>query len=100
MPLVPVEGSQHQAKGPHHLVCSRCVWATQAELESLAGCDPLAGCEGEWSLVRIRNDITALLIEGDIANSIVWLEDDIRFDVVGPAETFSADEAIEVANQV
>ena len=73
---------------------------TQAELESLAGCDPSQGCEGEWSLVTIRSGVTALLIEGPVANSVIWLEDGVRFDVVGPAETFSAEEVLEVANRV
>lgn len=74
----------------------------QAELESLATCPPDdSGCVSEgWSLVEIRDGVTALLIEGDVSNGVVWLEDELRFNVVGPSETFSSEDVIAVANAV
>jgi hypothetical protein len=71
---------------------------TQAELEALAKCDPAAGCQGAWSLVTVQQATTALLIAGPTATSIVWLDGDTRFDVVGPTETFSSESAMAVAD--
>jgi hypothetical protein len=73
---------------------------TQGELEALAECSPVSDCEGIWSLVTLGDGTTALQIEGPIANSVVWLEGQVEFDVLGPSATFSAAYAIEVANTV
>jgi hypothetical protein len=72
---------------------------TQKELEYLAAsCDPATGCQGSWSLVSLADEITALLIQGPVATSIVFLTPDVRIDIVGPAETLSGDEVTQIAN--
>jgi hypothetical protein len=73
---------------------------TQTELESLASCDPATGCEGSWTMVPLPRGIRGLLIEGPVATSVIWLETDRRFDVVGPSETFDRSFATEVASNV
>ena len=73
---------------------------SKAELRSWAECDPAAGCEGTWTLVTVGEGIEGILIEGPIATSVVWLVNDVRFDVVGPADTFVGKEALNVANLV
>lgn len=40
------------------------------------------------------------MIEGQVATSVVWLSGDLRYDVVGPAETFGSEAALEVAAEV
>jgi hypothetical protein len=73
---------------------------TQTELESLASCDPATGCEGSWTMVRLPRGIRGLLIEGPVATSVIWLETDRRFDVLGPSETFDGSVATDVASNV
>jgi hypothetical protein len=74
---------------------------SQSQLEKEAtGCDHSSGCEGEWSVTHIRNGVTALLISGPTATSVTWLDDGVRYDVLGPAQTFSPDDAVAEANDV
>jgi hypothetical protein len=73
---------------------------SQEELESLTSCDPAAGCEGSWTIVGLPRGIRGLLIEGPVATSVVWLERDRRFDVIGPSETFDSSFATQVASDV
>jgi hypothetical protein len=73
---------------------------TQGELESLASCEPATGCEGSWTVVPLPRGIRGLLIEGPVATSVIWLEADRRFDVIGPSETFGGSFATEVASNV
>jgi len=73
---------------------------SEEELRSWAGCDPAAGCEGSWTLVPFRGSDEAILIEGPLATSVVWLSGDLRYDVVGPAQTFGGTAALEVAADV
>jgi len=73
---------------------------SQKELESWLDCDPAEGCQGSWSLAILPRGIRAVLIQGPVATSVVWLDGDSRFDVIGPAETFSADSATDVAEKV
>jgi hypothetical protein len=69
---------------------------TQEELESLAGC---TGCEGSWSAVQLPRYNRGLLIEGDIATSIIWLDSGRRFEAVGPSGVFDGPAAIDVASK-
>jgi hypothetical protein len=73
---------------------------SEEELRSWADCDPAAGCEGSWTLVPIRGSEEAILIEGPLATAVVWLSGDLRYDVVGPAQTFGRAAALEVAAEV
>jgi len=73
---------------------------TQAEPRSWTKCDPAIGCEGARTLITVGDSIEAILREGPNATAVVWLVGDLRFDVVGPADTLAAKEAVEVANLV
>jgi len=69
------------------------------ELKALAAnCDQDAECSGKFSIVTVRDGLDALLIAGSEATSIVVLSGDVRIDIVGPAATFSPDEAVTLAN--
>jgi hypothetical protein len=82
-------------------VIERVSQTSQEELESLATtCDPAKGCEGEWTLVDLRDGLRALSIRGPVATAIIWLESGIRFDVAGPSETFTKEASIAVANSL
>lgn len=73
---------------------------TQRELESLTECDAAAGCEGSWTIVELPRGIRGVLVEGPIATSVLWLEGERRFDVIGPSEKFDGSFATEVASNV
>ncbi|GIV00729.1 MAG: hypothetical protein KatS3mg014_2344 [Actinomycetota bacterium] len=73
---------------------------SEEELRSWASCDPLAGCEGSWTLMPIGEHEEGILIEGPPATSVVWLSGDVRYDVVGPSETFGRKAALEIAAEV
>lgn len=73
---------------------------SEEELRSWAECDPVAGCDGTWTLVPIRGGDQGILIEGPLATSVVWLSGDLRYDVVGPARTFGRTAALEMAAEI
>lgn len=73
---------------------------SQRELESLTECEAAAGCEGSWTIAELPRGIRGVLVEGPIATSVMWLEGERRFDVVGPSETFDRPFATEVASNV
>jgi hypothetical protein len=73
---------------------------TQGQLEALAVCDHQAGCEGQWTLAKIRNGTTALLIVGGRTTGLMWLHSGVTFDVDGPSASFTVDMAKSVANGI
>jgi hypothetical protein len=79
---------------------------TQEQLEQLATCQPgETGCSTEgWSLQPIRNGIRALVIYApesiSVATSVMWLEDGIRFTLMAPRSTMSADRAVAIADRI
>jgi hypothetical protein len=73
---------------------------TQADLASLAGCDHSTGCVGDWTLVRLQDGTQALEISGPQTNGLIWLHGEHRFDVFGPAASFSVDAAVSASNDV
>ena len=73
---------------------------TQAQLEALAGCDHQTGCEGQWTLTKIRNGTTALLIAGNRTTGVMWLRSGVTFDVYGPSDSFTVDMATNVADRI
>ncbi len=81
-------------------VIERVAEMTQEELRSWAECERTTGCEGSWSLVTVGDGIEAILIEGPVATSVVWLSGQVSFDVVGPADTLTGKEAVEIADLV
>lgn len=71
---------------------------TQVDLESLAErCDPAFECSGDWEKVALAPGVVGVQIQGQVANSVIWKVGHIRFDVLGPAETFAPDASMEVA---
>ncbi len=79
---------------------------TQADLELLSSCQPgEVGCDTRgWSLRSLHDGIQALVIDGQVATSIAtsvtWIRDGINFEVTGPKDTFTLDEAMAVANSM
>jgi hypothetical protein len=72
--------------------------ATQQQLEGLADCKPDDGCQGTWQVVALASGIRALYIGGPTVHSIIWLRNGHRFNILGPAETFSRSNVFDVAN--
>ncbi len=76
---------------------------TQNHLEDLATCQPgETGCSTKgWSLVTIRDGVTALLIyaprEVSEATSLTWIENDIMFVVMGPRDSLTDSNALAIA---
>ena len=71
---------------------------TQAELESLAGCDPGTGCQGSWSIVQLETGPKGLLVEGPASTAFIWLDRGMRLTVMGPPGVFSPASAEEIAD--
>lgn len=79
--------------------------AVQGSLESLAvDCaDASNECEGRWAIVMMADGTKGLLIEGSEhadghTTTIMWTRTAILYNIVGPASTFSAADAIAVGN--
>lgn len=81
---------------------------SQEELESLAECGPTeTGCTTKgWSLVKLTDGRTALLVDGALAHPggsttwIAFMSDDMKVEVIGSKGTFTAQEALAVANDL
>jgi hypothetical protein len=73
---------------------------TQASLEALAGCDHAAGCQGQWTLVKLASGANGLLITGGPTTGMFWLLRGLTMDVFGPIATFSVADAEAVANDL
>ena len=71
---------------------------TQAELESLARCDPSTGCQGSWTLVQLPTGPNGLLIQGSGSTAFIWLDHGMRFTVMGPPGIFAPASAEEIAS--
>lgn len=72
----------------------------EAELTSIAArCLPETGCEAQASVEVLNGGTVALLLQGPTATSITWLRGRVRFDVIGPAGSFTAQDARGVAKQ-
>jgi hypothetical protein len=90
------------ANGPFWLV-ERASGATTTD--TLAGyaqeCDSRR-CYGTWTMESLDGGNQGLLIEGPTGSTtaVVWVQNGVYFNVVGPADSFSADQATSVANAV
>ena len=75
---------------------------TQEQLERLLTCgEEEVGCDASgYSLVKVRGDITALLNAGSVSTNISWLEQDLFVLIIGPAETLSPDEIVQIASLI
>lgn len=90
----------HAEFGPFW-VTQRLAQTTQAGLElSAAACTVATGCQGRAMMVFITGGIRAKMLEGPVANSIKWLQGEMFFDIVGPADSFHPTDLIEVADVV
>lgn len=65
----------------------------ECRLEDRTECSPS-------SIVTLDSGTAAVLIEGSVSSYVTWLQGEVQFDVLGPAETFSPEEALSVANSV
>ncbi len=76
--------------------------ATEAKFQSIVDncADPTSGCASKASLVEIRDGITALLLEGPVTTALQWQDEGVTFDILGPFETFTAEEALSLANEL
>jgi hypothetical protein len=78
----------------------------QQQLEDLATCHAgETGCNTTgWSLVSIRGGITALLIYAPpgraAATSLVWLEGNLEYLVMGPRNTLSGQQELDIAANI
>ena len=76
---------------------------TQSDLESMVDChEGEVGCSTKgWTLTPLPTGENALLLDGAVgrgfATSISWIRDGIHFEVIGPKDTFTASEPLEVA---
>jgi hypothetical protein len=75
------------------------------DLVLMATCQPdETGCSTEgWSQVTLADGVVALLIDGGraraaAATSVSWIANGVLFDIEGPPETFSVQEAESVAS--
>ena len=90
----------HAEFGPFW-VTERLAQTTQAGLElSAAGCTAATGCQARATMVTITGGIRAKLLEGPVANSIKWLQGEMFFDIIGPAQSFHPTDLTEVADLV
>jgi len=71
---------------------------TSSELSAIAAsCTPASGCEGTANMISLGNGVSALHLEG-ATEGIIWVQGGVYYDVVGPADTFTAPDATSVAN--
>ncbi len=54
----------------------------------------------QLAIVTIRGDTKALLAEGPVATTLEWLTEDATMVVMGPSDSFTAEEAMAVANGI
>jgi hypothetical protein len=89
------------ASGPFAVI-ERTAEKTEQDLEAAVTCQPgELGCSTEgWSLGKLSGGQTALVIDGNMAVSVDWLQNSIEFLVVGPASSFSLDQAMSIANEM
>ena len=72
-------------------------------LETMAStCDPATGCVGSWTMHDLSNGNRALLIsDPPNVNAVVWIHSGgIRYQLMGPAGSFSVAAALAVADVI
>ena len=76
---------------------------TQQDLEGLvAQCT--TGCQEHWSLVHLDDGSEAVLFEGSPVipyetTGVIWIQNGLAMNVLGPAASFSRDAALALANR-
>ncbi len=75
---------------------------TEQQLEAAATCQPgETGCSTEgWSLGTLSGGHTALVIDGNMATSVDWLQNSVQYLVIGPADSFTPEHAMTIANEM
>jgi hypothetical protein len=76
---------------------------TQQDLEGLAA-QCTTGCEEHWSLVHLDDGSEAVLFEGSPVipyetTGVIWVQNGLAMNVLGPAASFSRDAALALANR-
>lgn len=72
---------------------------SQADLEAQVALNNVPGVQARLSLVTIRGDIRALVIEGDRTVSLEWLDQGLRIVIMGQP-TLTPEDVIAIANRV
>ncbi len=92
----------YQAPAGPFAVIEHLAHMTEQQLEELATCQPgETGCSTVgWSLGTLSGGHTALVIDGSTATSVTWLQSSLEFRVVGPADRFTPDHAMSIANEM
>ena len=72
---------------------------TQAGLEGIAAsCQ--SGCATTLAIEPLRDGTRAMLIDGEVSKGYMWIRNGVRFNLFGPADTFSITRARTVANMI
>jgi hypothetical protein len=72
------------------------------EIDRLTACDPSVtpGCNPEWKLAVLADGTHAATISSPPSTVVMFFHGGVRFDIVGPPDTFSLTDALAVANAV
>jgi hypothetical protein len=75
---------------------------SQASLEDAATCDKEEiGCQQQnFALVSFGDGTHGLLVNGYIARLVDWVQGDVEFILAGPLESFDADTAVKMADEL
>ena len=70
------------------------------EIDRLTACDPSVtpGCNPEWKLAVLADGTHAATISSPPSTVVIFFHGGLRFDIVGPPDTFSLTDALVVAN--
>ena len=88
----------HKTYGRYIVVELPTAMKPEALAEMAAACQ--TGCEGSWTMIDLPNGLRGLLVAGPVSNGVVWVDGKVRFDLFGPAETFSVDAAKAMAAEL
>lgn len=67
--------------------------------EIAAACTPQVGCEAQEQMIALANGQQALQMVGNTAG-VIWVQGGVYYDVVGPSPSFTAQDAVTVANAI
>jgi hypothetical protein len=76
--------------------------AREEEFDKLAKCDPVQspGCNPEWEIAVLSDGSHALTISSPPSTVAIFLQGLVRFDVLGPPDTFKLDMALSVSEDI
>jgi hypothetical protein len=104
-PIVEVNASTqsmayvYRSPSSQFVVAERSNESSEAELQSLAGPCESHGCEGKWTTTNLANGESGLLVDNPLGTTtVMFIHNGILYTIMGPPSTFSADDAVAVAN--